>query len=367
MKGVLATSAAALAVGLGAGVVLAQQTPAPPRPYYVGNMLGQPIAPPAPDAANPPAFVAMSAHVKVYGAIVSTESCSYDPVRGLIVAPARGVGQAIRTNDAFVALINHDGSVHTPRWIGVQNPPAAPSPSTATAQRDNMTPPLVLNEPLGSDIHNGILYMADRIGGVPDPAANPPANTPQRAAIAMFDMATGAPAGRWEFPEIPAFNDIEVASDGTIFASISGAAGMIYKITADGVASIFVPTGAAAGDPPNSPNGIAFDPAGNVVSVGGGTTVFTWDRNTGALLNTENASQAGNDGLVIMPDGTKFISSVANGGVSMIRPGQPSELIAVGIPSAASMCYDSGANQLVIPMNANNGLAFVPLAGVWTP
>jgi len=25
------------------------------------------------------------------------------------------------------------------------------------------------------------------------------------------------------------------------------------------------------------------------------------------------------------------------------------------------MCHDAGANQLVIPMNPNNGLAFVPL------
>jgi hypothetical protein len=25
------------------------------------------------------------------------------------------------------------------------------------------------------------------------------------------------------------------------------------------------------------------------------------------------------------------------------------------------MCYDAGANQLVIPMNANNALAFIPL------
>jgi hypothetical protein len=31
------------------------------------------------------------------------------------------------------------------------------------------------------------------------------------------------------------------------------------------------------------------------------------------------------------------------------------------IPNPASMCYDAGANQLVIPMNPNNGLAFVPL------
>ena len=39
----------------------------------------------------------------------------------------------------------------------------------------------------------------------------------------------------------------------------------------------------------------------------------------------------------------------------------PPELIARNIPNAASMCYDAGAKQLVIPMNPNNGLAFVPL------
>jgi hypothetical protein len=50
---------------------------------------------------------------------------------------------------------------------------------------------------------------------------------------------------------------------------------------------------------------------------------------------------------------------VFNGGVSRIGPGKPAELIAQNIPSAASMCYDAGANQLVIPMNANNGLAFI--------
>jgi hypothetical protein len=62
-----------------------------------------------------------------------------------------------------------------------------------------------------------------------------------------------------------------------------------------------------------------------------------------------------------MPDGTKYVSSVTQGGVSRIRPGAAAELIARNIPSAASMCYDAGANQLVIPMNPHNGLAFVPL------
>jgi hypothetical protein len=34
------------------------------------------------------------------------------------------------------------------------------------------------------------------------------------------------------------------------------------------------------------------------------------------------AVQAGNDGLVVMKNGTKYVSSVVNGGVSRIRPGK---------------------------------------------
>jgi len=90
--------------------------------------------------------------------------------------------------------------------------------------------------------------------------------------------------------------------------------------------------------------------------------VLTYDR-SGRLLTTERAAQPGSDGIVVMSDGTKYVSSVQNGGVSRIRPGQRAELIAENVPNAASMCYDAGANQLVIPMNANNALAFVPLGG----
>lgn len=75
----------------------------------------------------------------------------------------------------------------------------------------------------------------------------------------------------------------------------------------------------------------------------------------------QNLQQLQRDGVVIMPDGTKYVSSVVLGGVSRIRPGQPAELIAQNIPNAASMCYDAGASQLVIPLNANNGLAFISI------
>jgi sugar lactone lactonase YvrE len=160
------------------------------------------------------------------------------------------------------------------------------------------------------------------------------------------------------------FNDIEVAEDGTIYATQTGTGGQtpdptswqLWKITPAGNASIIV-----QGAPLLQPNGVAFDPKGNVVVVNIGNNQVLTFSTTGQLITTEQAAQAGNDGLVIMPDGTKYVSSVVNGGVSRIRPGGQAELIAQNIPNGASMCYDAGANQLVIPMNANNAMAFVPL------
>ena len=343
-RGTLKTGMVAVMAAL-AGTVAAQQpgSTQKPEPFSVGNPLGLPINP-APDGK----FEPMSKNVKVYGAIYSAESCSYDPVRGVIVVPNRGVAQNVQTNNGWVSFINHDGSVHTARWIGIQNP---------GEQRDNLNPKLVLNEPLGSDIVNNVLYVADRDGGTGP-------NDPAVSVVRKFNMKSGAPAGEVKVAKSTGFNDLAVAADGTIYATQTGTGGnnpdptswQVWKITPDGNASIFV-----QGAPLRQPNGIALDGQGNVVVINIGTEDVLTFSPTAQLLKTEKAVQPGNDGLVIMKDGTKYVSSVINGGVSRIRPNRPAELIAQNIPNPASMCYDAGANQLVIPMNANNGLAFIPL------
>ncbi len=338
----LLVGGAAMVTGLAVGAVLAQPPSQGPQPFAVGNPLGLPVTP-APSGV----FNAASSNVKVYGAIFSAESCSYDPDRGVIVVPNRGVTQNVQTNDSWISFINHDGSVHTARWIGVQNP----------AARASLTPPLVLNEPYGSDIANGVLYLADRDGGTSP-------TDPSVAVVRRFNLKTGVPAGEVRVDKSPWFNDIEVADDGTIYATQTGVGGQtpdattwqVWKITPEGVASIFI-----QGAPLRQPNGVALDAKGNIVVANMGTDEILTFSKEGKLLTSERAAQTGSDGLVIMPDGTKYVSSVQNGGVSRMRPGQPAELIAQNIPSAASMCYDAGANQLVIPMNPNNGLAFVPL------
>jgi hypothetical protein len=310
-----------------------QPTPPQPRPYFVGNPLGLPINP-APDGA----FAPISSNVKVFGSVYSAESCSYDAERGLIIIPNRGVPQNVQANNAWITLLNHDGSIHTARWIGVQG----------GAQRDALTPALVLNEPYGSDVVNGVLYLADRDGDTgPD--------NPLVSVIRRFDLRTGAPLAGVPVSGASWFNDIAVTSNGTIYATATGV-GQLWRIMPDGQAAIFV-----QGEPLNRPNGVAMDRQGNIVVVNSNDDAVLTYSPAGALLLTERAAQAGSDGIVIMDDGTKYVSSVVNGGVSRMRSGQPAELIAQNIPNAASMCYDSGARQLVIPMNANNAIAFVPL------
>ena len=173
----------------------------------------------------------------------------------------------------------------------------------------------------------------------------------------MFDLATGRPGREFPVSGATILNGIGVTKDGTIFVSNTRSPECVYKITASGEVSTFV-----EGKPLALPNGVAIDPAGNVVVVNvGDNAVMTFDP-SGKLIRTDHAAERGNDGLVIMPDGTMYVSSVRFGSVSRIRPGESAKVIASGIPSAASMGYDPKQNQLVIPMNNNNAVAFIKLS-----
>ena len=140
-----------------------------PAPFEAGKSLG---------VTADGKFSPMSANVKVYGAVVSAESCVYDPTRDLIMVVNRGANQNEIPNDGFISLLNHDGSVHTARWIG--------------GTRNGLT----LNHPFGSEINGGKLYLADSDGGTADGA-------PRLAVIRMFDIRTGAPAVRSKFQMLP--------------------------------------------------------------------------------------------------------------------------------------------------------------------
>lgn len=263
----------------------------------------------------------LSSNVKVFGSFHFAESCVFDPDRNLLLVVNSGVRSGSDLDDdGYISLINPDGSVHTSKWIGVS--------------RENLD----LINPLGSAIKNGVFYVVDG------------------TFVRSFDLKSGQPLNSFEVEGSTFLNGIAVDDEGTAYISNTRDNGMLFKVTADGESTLLVD-----GSPLNAPNGVAIDNDGNVVVVNIGTNdVLTFSPH-GELLKTEHAVEGGNDGVVILEDGTKYISSVRYGSVSRIAPGEEAEMIASGIPSAASMCYDSTQHQLVIPMNPNNALAFIPL------
>ena len=262
----------------------------------------------------------MSDNVKVFGSFHFSESCTFDPEKNLILAMNNGNRGDGTENDGFVSLINPDDSVHTAKWIG----------ATRTG--------LELHHPLGSAISDGVLYTVD-VG-----------------YVRSFDLASGQPLKAVQIPGATLLNGIAVADDGTVYASNTRSPERIFKVTADGTVSTF-----ADGLPLAAPNGVAIDLEGNIVVVNVNDAAVITYSPSGEIVRTEYAAEGGNDGIVVTADGTKYVSSVRYGSVSRIRPGQEAEVIASGIPSAASMCYDSVQHQLVIPLNGNFALAFIKL------
>ncbi len=262
----------------------------------------------------------MSDNVKVFGSFHFTESCTFDPERNLILSMNAGDRSEGAEPDGYVSLINPDGSVHTSKWIGVT--------------RDG----LELNNPIGSAIRNGVLYTVDS------------------GFVRSFDLETGRPLRSIEVPDAGFLNGIAVDDDGTAYVSETRPKEVIYKVTADGGVSVF-----AEGEPLARPNGVAMDNDGNIVVVNIGSNAVITYNPAGDVVRTEYAAESGGDGVVVLPDGTKYTSSVRYGSVSKLTPGEEVEVIATGVPSAASMCYDSVQHQLVIPMNPNNALAFIKL------
>ncbi len=262
----------------------------------------------------------ISSNVKVYGSFRFAESCVYDPEKNLIVVMNAGVPQALEENDGYVSLLHPDGSVHTTKWIG--------------ATRDGLT----LNHPLGSAILGRTLYTADV------------------DTVRTFDLDSGKPGEAWHVPGATFLNGIAVSKDGTVYVSNTREESRVFKITAAGEVSTFID-----GEPLKAPNGVAIDPEGNIVVVNVGDNAVLTFSPDGKLLKTEHAAESGLDGIVILEDGTKYVSSVRYGSISRIRPGKEAEVIAVGIPNAASMGYDSKQRQLVIPMNNHNAVGFLKL------
>jgi len=73
--------------------------------------------------------------------------------------------------------------------------------------RADLNPPLTLNHPLGSDIANGTLHLADQDGGTSE-------EDPSVAVVRQFDLKTGTPVGRIRIEDAPSASPTASAATG---------------------------------------------------------------------------------------------------------------------------------------------------------
>jgi len=268
-------------------------------------------------AAAAPAAAAASP--RSFGGFEIPESAVYDESRDAYLVASMGDGNA-----GFISIVNPDGTLRQRQWLA--------------HGKDGVE----LVRPFGSEIHNGILYVAD---------------TP---FVRSFDVASGKPIRSVRVEGITVLNDVAIAADGTVYVTDTGdrsksVAGGIHRIAPDGTVSVFVSGGEAA-----NPNGIVVDHAGNIVNVAMASPRLFVRAPDGTLLQSIDLEHERNDGIVVLEDGSFIVSSL--GGATLLRVGTDggvSPLADVDMP--ASIGFDTKRRVIVVPQLRQNSLTLVPL------
>lgn len=221
-------------------------------------------------------------------------------------------------NDGYLSRVSPDGLV-VPRWI--------------EGGRDGVE----LHDPMGTEIWGNTLYVVDS----PD-------------HVRLFDRRRGTPLRSFAVPGAKRLNDLAVAKDGTIYVTDSSPDnGAIYRIARDGAVSVI-----AEGEALGRPNGIAVDAAGNIVTVGLATRDIVTRSPGGAVVSVLHNSGIGNDGVVALKDGGRLTSSVTDGTLAHVRADDSMQIIATGMPGAASITYDAKRQRVIVPELRENAVRF---------
>lgn len=268
---------------------------------------------------------AMAQTIKDAG-LAMPESMRYDAANDrYLVANINGDPLGV-DNNGFISIVTPDGKIANLKWIagGVNG--------------------VTLDAPKGIAIGQGRVYVADL------------------TRVRMFDLATGAPRGEHVVPGAKILNDLVVAADGTIYATDSGdfggdaSKGAIFKITPQGQV-----TAIARGAELKVPNGIALDAAGNVVMIPFGGAEVQTRKPDGTLIGITPLKVGQLDGLIILPDGSKLISSWEAKQVVRQMPDGTVRVVAENIEGPAAIGFDSKRQKVLIPLLTTNVLVIADL------
>jgi len=303
--------------------------PVGPAPVAVESMPagGGPVA-----AAQPAApAVAPPVVIKDVG-LKTPESVLYDAEQDVyLVSNIDGKPDGVDAN-GFISKIAPDGKVLELKFI------------------DGAKKTSTLNAPKGLAISGTKLYVADI------------------TFVKIFDRKTGASLGKIAAPGSTFLNAIAAAPDGTIYVSDSGVkvgkdgnmegtnTDAIYKIGKAGRADKLV-----AKPELGRPNGLAADDKGVWVATMSGA--FYHVGVDGNVDPPQTLPMPMNDGLVVTPDGSVYVTSWAGSAVLKGKPGGTFEPVIKDVKSPAGMGYDSKRNVLLIPLFQLDAIQLSTLPG----
>jgi sugar lactone lactonase YvrE len=254
---------------------------------------------------------------------LNSESARYDDQADDYLVS--NLGERGPTNNGFISRVGPDGKVKTLKWI--------------EGGRDGA----MLVDPLGIYPKGDRLYVADP------------------TAVRIFDRKTGAYHGSIEMPAgAERLNDLIVADDGTIYVTDSRmpnnpAPGVLYRISPQGEASVFVASSVQLGNP----NGIALAADGSVVHGGRGDKLSWRDPTTGALLRERVLPTGRFDGIVLLTDGSLLVASQDGHNVyHLASDGGAPTVVAKDITVPAAIGYDHKRKRLLVPQIAAGSVTF---------
>jgi hypothetical protein len=194
-----------------------------------------------------------------------------------------------------------------------------------------------LDAPKGMAMHGHRLYVADITN------------------LRVFDGTTGEPLESIAIEGAAFLNDVAVGRDGTVYVTDTGA-NAIYAVAADGTVRTLV-----SGDALPGVNGIDIDAQGRLVVVTFGSNKLITLSPEGTIETTRELEAGKLDGLVVLEDGTAYVSSWETNGILEVAPDGTGTVAASDMPSPAAFDIDRKRRMLVVPLLLEDRIATAPL------
>jgi hypothetical protein len=274
-----------------------------------------PARPPPPPAVGPVAVT--EAAIRVTG-FELPESVLWDDRADVYLVSSVAGEPRVQDDNGFISRVSPDGKT-VERWI------------------DGAAPDVVLDSPRGMALAGELLYVTDL------------------ERVRLFDRTTGAPRGTWDLPAATMLND--AVTDGSdLYVSDTGLPPGVEPIGPHAVWKL-----ALGGDKPpkpvalirapdlGRPNGLALRGSELWVATYGSGELFRLDA-AGVPQDRETLPGGALDGLVILPDGTFYVSSWERKVVYAGRPGGPWKVAIDGVNAPADIGWDAKRDRLLVPL-----------------